>query len=90
MSAVRIDSSRVEAREIDGEIVIFDLRGRRYLGGNATATALWPLLEAGTTTQALAERLRAAYDIDAAQAERDARAFVASLASLGLLVESGS
>lgn len=84
---VRLDRTGVEAREVDGEIVIFDLRNRRYLGGNATATALWPLLLEGTSRNALAERLVSVYGIEPDRARSDADAFVDSLGSLGLLAD---
>jgi hypothetical protein len=84
---IRLDRSRVEAREIDGEIVIYDLASRRYLGGNRTATDLWPMLREGTTVTKLAGRLEERFGIDAESARADVEAFVDSLAANGLLDE---
>lgn len=85
---VKLDRSAVEAREVDGELVIYDLARRRYLGGNRTAARLWPLLLEGADLDALARALEDAYRIDADLARRDAEAFVSSLRAHGLLVET--
>lgn len=85
---LRLDRTAVEAREIDGELVIYDLASRRYLGGNRTAAMLWPLLLEGTDLGALATALERNCGIDPAQAREDVDAFVASLRGLGLLVDA--
>ena len=85
---IQVDARAVEGREVDGELVIYDLRERRYLGGNATAAALWPLLVEGTSRAALAERLAAAYGIEPDRARADVDAFVSMLGSLGMLAGS--
>ena len=82
---VRVDPKRVAAREIDGEIVIYDLRERRYLGGNAAATLLWPMLLAGTTVDEMSERMAGEFGIDAPRARADAEAFATELRRFGLL-----
>jgi hypothetical protein len=87
---IRVDVQAVEAREVDGELVIYDLRDRRYLGGNATAAALWPLLVEGTSREALTERLQTAYGVDPERARSDVDAFVSALGSLGMLASAGS
>ena len=85
---LKLDRTGAEAREVDGEIVVYDLRNRRYLGGNRTATALWPMLVEGTDLEALAATLEATYAIEPGRARTDAEAFVHSLRSLGLLEAS--
>jgi len=85
---LKIDRTKVEAREIDGELVIYDLAARRYLGGNRTAKALWPLLLEGTDAEALASELESSFGIDPGRARADAEAFAGSLRSLGLLTEA--
>lgn len=84
---MKLEATRVEAREIDGEIVIYDLETRSHLGGNRTATVLWPMLVAGTDREALGERLCSEYAIDAERARADVDAFLSSLAARGLLTE---
>lgn len=86
--SVKVDPTLVEAREIDGEIVIYDLRERRYLGGNAAATLLWPMLLAGTTVGEMAERVEGEFGIGGARARADAEAFAAELRRFGLLEPS--
>ncbi len=85
---MRLDRSAIEAREIDGELVIYDLNARRYLGGNRTAALLWPLLLAGTDLEALATALQSGCGIDADRARADSGAFVESLRSLGLMMSA--
>lgn len=85
----KLDRSAVEAREVDGELVIYDLARRRYLGGNRTAALLWPLLLEGAGIEELAAALEAGYGIDGATARGDAEAFVASLREHGLLLDDG-
>lgn len=87
-SELRLERTRVEAREVDGELVIYDLGSRRYLGGNATAAELWPLLLEGTDVGAMAAALEARWGIDAERAHADAESFAASLRAQGLLVEA--
>jgi hypothetical protein len=87
VNEIRVDRERVEGREIDGELVIYDMAARRYLGGNATAAALWPLLVEGTDLDAMARALVSAYAIDAERARSDAAAFASSLRERGLLVD---
>lgn len=84
---LKLDRSAVEAREVDDEIVIYDLRGRRYLGGNRTVAALWPLLLEGTDADALAARIESDYGVASEQARADVEAFIDSLRSEGLLLE---
>lgn len=83
----KLDRSVVEAREVDGELVIYDLARRRYLGGNRTAARLWPLLLEGADLDTLTGALESEYGIDSGTARRDAEAFVSSLRTHGLLME---
>jgi hypothetical protein len=82
---IRIDTSRVEAREVGGELVILDLRGQRYLGGNRSTAVLWPLLVEGASHQELADRLVASCEVDAERAHEDVGRLVSSLTELDLL-----
>ena len=86
MSELKLDRSVAEAREVDGELVIYDLARRRYLGGNRTAALLWPLLLDGSDLESLSAALEAEYGIDPAAARGDAEAFVTSLREHGLLL----
>lgn len=87
---IRIEATAVETREVDGEIVIYDLRARTYLGGNAAATALWPLLAEGTSLPDLAAALEREFEIGPERAAADAGAFVESLRRRGLLAREAA
>ncbi len=82
---IRLDSEAVEARLVDGELVIYDLRERRYLGGNRAAAVLWEQLVEGTSLERLAKALADTYGIDAERADADAASFVETLRAAGLL-----
>jgi hypothetical protein len=83
-----IDTSRVDAREVGGELVILDLKAQRYLGGNRSAALLWPLLVEGATRVALAKRLENEYRVEAERAQRDVEDLVGVLEHLDLLDRS--
>jgi hypothetical protein len=85
---IRIDTSRVDAREVDGELVILDLKAQRYLGGNRSAALLWPLLVEGATRDALAKRLETEYRVESKRAQRDVEDLVGVLEHLDLLDRS--
>ena len=56
-----------------------------YLSANESGAVLWSLLVDGATRAELATALQDRYGIDRDRAEADADAFVAALASRGLL-----
>ena len=82
---IRLDRGSVEGRLVDDELVIYDLRNDRYLGGNPAAAILWPQLLEGTSLERLAQALQDAYGIDPDVASGDAARFVDSLRDQGLL-----
>lgn len=87
-TSIRIDRSRAEGREVDGDLVIYDLEARNYLGGNRAAAVLWQLLVEGTDIEAMTEALRSEFGIEESLARVDAEAFAASLRDRGLLAGS--
>lgn len=82
---VRVRPGAAVWREIDGETVLLALDASEYLGLNRSATALWPAMVDGATTQALTAVLCGAYDVTPEVAEADVDAFVATCAARGLL-----
>ena len=82
---IAVDRSKVAARMVDGELVVYDLEGRSFVGGNVAAARLWPLLEEGATLTELADALHAEYGIGTERAMADATAFVDALRRRGLL-----
>ena len=82
---IKIDSDNVLAREVDGEIVILDLRRQHYIGGNPSVTVMWPLLEQGATREQLLDALLTKFEVTRRRADADLSAFLTSLEEFGLL-----
>jgi hypothetical protein len=80
---LRVDD--ITWREIDGDLVILDLRSSTYLTANASGTVLMRQLTEDRTLQQLSQALVDAYDIPEQRAQRDAQAFVDDLGERGLL-----
>jgi Coenzyme PQQ synthesis protein D (PqqD) len=72
-------------REIDGELVVLDLRSSTYLTTNASATFLMKQLADERTDGELVDALAAEFAIPRVNAERDVQAFVVDLDRRGLL-----
>lgn len=75
-------------QEIDGELVLLDLRTSIYFALNRTATQLWSMLARGDSEADLAARLVGEYGRSADQAEQDVRSFLEHLRSNDLLAGS--
>lgn len=82
---VKLRTQEVSWREIDGEMVILDLRTSTYLSANRVGTTLLNLLTEERTTDDLAAALMGEFGIDHPTAMTDTRAFLDDLASRGLL-----
>lgn len=74
-------------REIDGDLVILDLRSSTYLTTNASGAVLMKELTDERTDDELVRALVGAYDISQSQAEADVHGFVQALREGGLLEE---
>ena len=74
------------ARELNGEILLLDLRTSHYFGLTGTGARIWELVEAGEPSDAIAEILTREFDADAAQIEEEVARFLADLVERGLLV----
>ena len=79
-------------RDVAGKSVAIAVGGRAAtLGGmislNETGKLLFSLLQEGTTEQAMAEALVAAYEVDIATAAKDIRAFLTPLRGAHLIEE---
>lgn len=72
-------------REVDGEVVILDLSSSKYLALNGPAALMWKRLAVGASPAELAELLLQTYEVDAARAGSDARAFLADCTERGLV-----
>lgn len=87
MPQLRLRTSDLQWRAVEGEVVALDVRGSQYLGVNDSGAALWDMLAAGTTQEELVSHLRRAHDLDEHTADQHVDAFLAQLRSLDLLDE---
>jgi hypothetical protein len=85
-SRLRLRDGDLDWREVEGEVVVLDLRESRYLAINRTGQVLWEALAKGATNDELIERLVEAGGIERARAAADVDAFTAELDSRGLLL----
>lgn len=85
---LRLATTRLEFRDLDGEIIVLDLESDRYLSVNRTGARLWRALESGTTRAELVDGLVGAHGVERSTAERDVDAFLARARELGWIVES--
>lgn len=76
-------------REVEGELVVLDLRESRYLAINRTGQVIWTALAEGATRDELTERLVEDFEIERARAAADVDAFTTELESRGLLAKEG-
>lgn len=86
MSTIRLDPASAAWQQIDGEVVIVDLRNSRYFSLNDSAADLWILLDRGATTEELVAALTNKYGIEIAQAQLDVTDLVSQLVALGMVV----
>jgi hypothetical protein len=84
---LRVDD--ITWREIDGDLVILDLRSSTYLTANATATVLMRLLTDERTVPQLVRALVDAFEVSEPRALQDVQTFVDELLERGLLVRTG-
>jgi len=84
---IRLRQDDVEWREIEGEIVVLDLRRSTYLAVNRIGALLWPRLAAGATRSALVQRLVDDFGLEPSTAESDVDDFLRELRDQELLVE---
>ena len=70
---------------LDGEAVLLQPEAGMYYGMNDVATVLWERLEEPATVADLRAELRSEFDVEAAVADRDLRAFLADLKAADLV-----
>ena len=70
---------------LDGEAVLLQPEAGMYYGMNEVATLLWERLEEPATVADLRAELRSEFDVEAAVADRDLRAFLADVEAADLL-----
>ena len=88
-SRLTLRDADLDWREVEGELIVLDLRDSRYLAINRTGRALWGALVEGATRAQLIDRLVDAFEVDRSRAAADVDGFTAELESRGLLLRKG-
>jgi hypothetical protein len=84
-SAPLVRSPDIIASEVDGELVLISIEDGKYFGLDTVGSEIWRLLEAPQSTNALVEALKAQFEGDADDVERDTLAFIDELATHALV-----
>jgi hypothetical protein len=83
---MRVRTDDVVWREVDGEVVILDLKTSTYLSTNKTGAHLWKLLQQDRDTDELETSLVDTYGVERSLAQSDVGAFLDMLRSKELLI----
>lgn len=78
------------SRELQGEILILDLKTSQYFGLTGTGARLWQLVEQGTPVDEMLVLLEGEFDGDPAVIKEEACRFLDDLAARGLLIPASS
>jgi hypothetical protein len=89
-SRLTLRDADLDWREVEGELVVLDLRESRYLAINRTGRLLWGALVEGATRDQLINRLVDGFSVERNQAAADVDSFTAELESRGLLLREVS
>jgi hypothetical protein len=84
---IRLRREDLEWRELEGEIVVLDLRRSTYLAVNRIGALLWPRLLGGTTRDSLVQTLVEDFGLASPEAESDVSVFLQQLREQELLIE---
>lgn len=84
-TALRLRDEELVWQEVDGEIVVLDMKSSRYLSVKGSAAVLWRRLVAGASADELAHELVARYGIDETRAAGDVSSFLVMLRERALL-----
>lgn len=82
---MRLRSTDISARAIDGETIVLNVPASRYFTITGVGTRLFELLAEDTTIDEMVETVLAEYEIDDATARRDIEAFLDRLRDAQLL-----
>lgn len=85
-SNLRLLQSATAWQEAQDEAVLLDLNRSTYHGLNHAGTLLWSMLAAGTSRQALIDKLCAEYPISPELAAQDVDNFLAQCDQRGYLI----
>lgn len=82
---MRLRSEGLSARELDGEIILLDLRASRYLSVSGVGVEIVNLLSEDRTEEELVAAVLEHYDVDEDVVRKDTHTFLAQLRDAGLL-----
>lgn len=85
---MRLKSEGVTWQDVDGQVVILDLRSSLYLELNASASLLYLQLADGTEREQLISMLQTTYGLEREAALQDVEAFIRSMQQHDLLTEA--
>lgn len=78
------------ARELDGEILLLDLKSSYYFGLTGSGARIWQLIEEGLDLDAVTAALTREFEGDEADVRADVTRFVDDLVARGLLVRASA
>jgi len=90
MSSLLYRHPEVCASELDGEVCMFHMETAQYLNLNATASAIWRLLEQPLSRDALVAALVARHNVEAAHCRQETDIFLAEALASSMLLERPS
>jgi len=82
---LQLRTDDVTWREVDGEVVVLNLRSASYFAVDPSAAALWRALVQGTTRDHLIRELMVEQGVDEPTAAADVDTFIESCRASGLL-----
>lgn len=85
---IYLRSEHLQWREIEGEVVVLDLKSSRYLAVNKSGYLMWKALAKGATRAQLVSELIATFSLDKETAVKDVDDFINSLGQANLLKEA--
>jgi hypothetical protein len=83
---LRLRDVQLEWREVEGQILALDLGDSHYLLVNESGCTIWEALSAGTTREALTDRLAGTYGLERERALDEVDAFLRELDARDLIV----
>ena len=86
MSKRLVPSPDALARELNGEVLILDLRSSHYFGLTGPGARIWQLVEAGEDMRGIVAALSREYEADPAIIEEDVVRLLGELTERGLLL----
>jgi hypothetical protein len=85
MESVVVAASEQVSCDLDGEVVILDLKNGVYYGLDAIGACIWDMLQKPTTIGAIRDAILLEYDVEADRCERDLLALLRDMGDKGLV-----